>query len=108
MSVRKISWNTRKGLSTRWIVSYSDQNGKRRHKNFRRKSDADTFAANARIEIRHCTHVADSASVTVQRAGELWLETCNRNKLERSTLAQYGSISSTTSCRSLGATSCHK
>ena len=89
MSVRKVSWKTQKGLTTAWIVSYADQNGKRRHKNFRRRSDADTFAATTRIEIRHGTHVADSASVTVQRAGELWLETCKRNKLETSTIDQY-------------------
>ena len=41
------------------------------------------------IEVRESTHVADSASVTVKEAGELWLESAERPRLERTTLDQY-------------------
>ena len=42
-----------------------------------------------KVEIGEGTHVADSASITVQEAGELWLESGRRANLEVSTLDQY-------------------
>jgi integrase len=41
--------------------------------------------------VREGTHVADSASVTVKQAGELWLKKCEAEELERSTLEHYRS-----------------
>ena len=90
MSVRKRQWKTSAGVEKEaWVVDYTDQSGTRRLKTFPRKKDADAFAATATVEIREGTHVADSASVTVKRAGELWLASAEQAGLERTTLDQY-------------------
>jgi len=88
MSVRKRKWITRKGeVKEAWVVDYSDQQGRRLLKTFEKKKDADTFAATTHVEVREGTHVADSASVTVTEAGNLWLKSADG--LERTTLDQY-------------------
>ncbi len=68
-----------------WVVDYVDGAGTRRLKTFDRKKDADTFHATAAVEVREGTHAADGASVTVQEAGTLWIETANAPRLERTT-----------------------
>jgi integrase len=89
VSIRKRAWG--EGLSRReaWIVDYSDQGGKRRHKTFKRKRDAETFAATTHVQIGQGTHVADSASVTVKEAGALWLASSRAAGLEESTIDMY-------------------
>lgn len=90
MSVRKRAWTTKQGVEKEaWVVDYVDQGGTRRLKTFRRKKEADAFAATATVEVRDGTHVADSASVTVKEAGALWLTSAGAAGLERSTLDQY-------------------
>jgi integrase len=74
---------------TRWQVDYRDREGKRRHKQFTTKANAVTFETQVRGQLAAGTHVADSASVTVQAAGELWLERGEREGLEAGTLRQY-------------------
>ncbi|UHD44934.1 site-specific integrase [Aureimonas altamirensis] len=90
MSVRKRTWTTPKGEhKTAWVVDYFDGQGVRRLKTFKLKKEADAFSATASVEVRQGTHVADSASVTVNAAGKLWLATATASGLERSTTAQY-------------------
>lgn len=90
MSVRKRRWLTPSGEAREgWVVRYTDAEGTRRLKTFETKREADDFAATARVEVRDGIHVADSASATVQKAGELWLAAADRRGRERSTLAQY-------------------
>ena len=90
MSVRKRRWTTRRGEGKEaWVVDYVDQQGRRVLKTFVRKKEADVFAGAASVEVREGTHVADSASVTVKKAGELWLESAAAADLERTTLDQY-------------------
>lgn len=89
MSIRKRAWTTREGIKEAWIFDYSDQSGKRRHKTFRRKGDAEEYAAKTRVQIGEGVHVADSASVTISEAGALWLITCRDAQLEASTLDMY-------------------
>src|ERR1700722_5483273 len=90
MSVRKRSWITATGESrSSWVVNYTDQSGIRRLKTFMKKKAADNCAATASVEIRAGVHIADSASVTIAQAGGLWLETGEKNRLERSTLTIY-------------------
>jgi integrase len=79
-----------------WIVAYSAFDPKKGDgefrtfiKTFKRKKEADAFAATATVEVRDGTHVPDSASVTVKDAGALWLETAEKAGLERTTLDQY-------------------
>lgn len=90
MSIRKRAWKTSAGLSREaWVVDYVDQQGTRRLKTFARKKEADGFAATAHIEVREGVHVADSASVTVNQAGALWIAAAEGAGLERSTIGQY-------------------
>ena len=90
MSVRKRKWTTSKGIEKEaWVVDYADGQGARRLKTFGKKKDADAFAATASVEIRQGTHVADSASVPVKKAGDLWIATAKASGLEKSTIEQY-------------------
>lgn len=72
-----------------WLAEYRDGDGKRRFKQFTRKKDADNFLLTARGEVRQGTHVAESESVTVKKASELWLLAVDERGLERSTANQY-------------------
>lgn len=89
MSVRKRTWRTAKGEEkTAWVVDYVDRKGTRRLKTFAKKKDADSFAATASVEVREGTHVADRDTVTVRKAGELWIASGQNAELERSTINQ--------------------
>jgi integrase len=90
MSVRKRTWTTAKGEQKEcWIVDYVDQHGERRGKNFAKKKEADVYHATVGVEVRHGMHTPDSQSVTVEKAGELWVTTAETNNLERATTAEY-------------------
>jgi integrase len=90
MSVRKRTWKTANGESKEaWVADYIDQAGKRRLRTFERKKDADAFHSRANVEVMEGTHTADSASVTVAQAADLWLETCQGNGLETATIDSY-------------------
>lgn len=91
MSIRKREWTTPKGeQKTAWLVDYRDPAGKRRAKQFTRKKDADAFETTTNWEVRLGTHTADSQSIPVAKAGELWLARGRREDLEQSTLNAYG------------------
>jgi len=92
MSIRKRVWKNGEGLQkTAWVVDYVDQGGKRRLKTFERKKDADDFHAMAKVEVKAGIHTADSSSITVAEAGELWLAACVNAGLERTTIDAYRS-----------------
>ncbi|ACM27530.1 tyrosine-type recombinase/integrase [Rhizobium rhizogenes] len=89
MSVRKRTWTTPKGVEkSAWIVDYADQQGTRRLKTFKLKKQADAFAATATVEVREGVHVADSASVTVEKAGQFWIKSGGAAGLELSSINQ--------------------
>ncbi|MEF2551340.1 tyrosine-type recombinase/integrase [Aurantimonas sp. A2-1-M11] len=89
MSVRKRTWTTKGVERSAWVVDYVDGAGKRRLKTFAKKKEADGFSATAHVEVREGTHVADSASATVETAGKLWIASATAAGLERSTIASY-------------------
>lgn len=90
MSIRKRGWKTAKGEAKEaWVVDYVDQAGKRRLKTFARKKDADAFRSQAHVEVKAGVHTPDSASITVAKAAEKWLDTCRARGLERSTIDSY-------------------
>ena len=90
MGVRKRTWTTRRGVEkSAWVVEYTDRQGKRRLKTFAKKKNADAFDANTQVEIRDGTHVADSASITVEEAAKNWIATGEANELEPTTIEQY-------------------
>jgi integrase len=74
---------------TVWQVDYRDGANKRRHRQFSAKRDADVFMVKARAEVAAGIHTADSASITVQDAADLWLDRCERDKLEPTTIRGY-------------------
>ncbi|PSS67070.1 site-specific integrase [Ensifer sp. NM-2] len=89
MSVRKRKWTTPKGVEKEaWVVDYTDGQGKRRLKTFTKKKEADQFAATASVEVREGVHVADSATITIEEAGKLWLKSGDAAGLERTTIDQ--------------------
>lgn len=90
MSVRKREWVTPAGKTrSAWQVDYRDGQGVRRSKQFAKKREADEFELTAGVEVRQGTHTADSQSITVARAGELWIARAEREDLEASTIAAY-------------------
>ena len=90
MSVRKRTWQNHDGSEgTAWVVDYVDQAGHRHSKNFERKRDADAYHANVAVNVRAGIHTADSRSITVAQAAEIWLKACAAAGLERTTLDQY-------------------
>jgi integrase len=90
LSVRKRIWKTAAGEERQaWLCDYTGQSGKRHVKTFARKKDADAFIAKAKVEVREGVHTADSDSVTIRDAADLWLTTGAARGLERATLAAY-------------------
>lgn len=85
MSVRK---RTLPSGEVRWLVDYTDQTGRRRAKQFRRKKDAEAFEIKAKGEVSAGIHVADAASVTVAKAGEIWIAAGQLDGLQASTIVQ--------------------
>ncbi|TCO07156.1 site-specific recombinase XerD [Camelimonas lactis] len=72
-----------------WLADYRDGAGERRSRQFATKKAADAFLVKAQHEVGHGTHVADSASVTVNEACRLWIDRAANDGLERSTVDQY-------------------
>ncbi len=86
MAIRK---RTLPSGSIAWLAEYKDGSGKRRFKQFTRRKDADEFLLTVRGEVRAGVHVAESQSITVAKAADLWIERGETEKLEASTLASY-------------------
>jgi integrase len=90
MSVRKRSWTTKQGEAKEaWIVDYVDGKGERHIKTFARKGDAMAEHAKVVVDVAKGIHTPESSSLTVEGAAKQWLERCENEKLERSTLVQY-------------------
>jgi len=58
-------------------------------KTFTKKRDADAHHAIVGVAVRAGTHTADSKSLTIGKAAELWLASCEAAGLERATIAAY-------------------
>jgi integrase len=84
------TWKTSEGDNREaWVVDYSDQLGTRHLKTFSRKRDADAYHAQVAVDVGAGIHTADSRSITVTEAGQLWLVSREASDLERATLRQY-------------------
>jgi integrase len=91
-TIRERTWTGADGIERKaWQADFRDQQGRRRHKQFSRKKDADAFMVAARGQVAAGTYSPDSTSITVAEAAELWLERCERDGLERSTMTGYRS-----------------
>jgi integrase len=90
MSIRKRSWITSKGEAKEaWIVDYRDKQGSRHIETFDKKSLAVARHAEVDVKIRAGVHVARSTSLTIEEAGQQWLEASETAGLEASTVEQY-------------------
>ena len=94
MSIRTRTWKTESGEErSAYVVQYSiaekDNRGKRKRviKTFDRMSDARDFHAQVHVDLKRGTHTPNSQSVTVEAAGNLWLDGCA--DLERTSRDQY-------------------
>src|SRR5690349_6836676 len=92
--VIKRTWTTASGEQKEaWIVRYWQKDtGKQHIKTFARKKDADAYMHQTGVDIAQGTHVAPSQSITVEQAARLWLEACETNHLERTTLSYYRNL----------------
>jgi integrase len=90
VSVRKRTWKTAAGETREaWLADYTGQDGSRHAKTFDRKKDAESFIANAKVEVIKGVHTTDFESVTVAKAAEHWLSACEDRGLERATVETY-------------------
>jgi integrase len=87
-SIRKRTWISRGSEKSAWVVDYFDQTHVKRRKTFAAKKAAVNWATTALHEVKQGIHTPASTSVTVARAGELWIEDCEAEGLERSTVRQ--------------------
>lgn len=93
-SIRKRTWKIKDrhgniaGERSAWVVDYFDQGGSRRLKTFATKKEADAWSVTALNEVKLGIHTAASASITVERGGDLWIEHCEADGLEESTIRQ--------------------
>jgi integrase len=93
MSVRKRKWEGPRGEPREaWVVDYVDQQGDRHLKTFATKREADAHHAIVGVAVRAGTHTADGKSVTVAKAAELWLESCEAAGLERTSTEAYRQV----------------
>lgn len=92
-TVKKRVWTTRRGEQKEaWRVSYTDNIGRRWHKQFDLKRDADAYRVQVEGEVARGVHTPDGASVTVGAAADIWLSACEANGCDRGTLKTYGEI----------------
>ena len=85
-SIRKRTLPSGKSV---WQVDYRDQRGKRRAKQFPTKREADAWLVGARAQVAAGTHTADTQSITVGEACDLWLQDRERLGRRDATLKQY-------------------
>ena len=83
-----INKRTHKGGKTRWQLRFKDAAGQWRAKDFDSKREAEAF----KIDVESASKAGlptKAASLTVQAAGEIWLEHCRAEGLEAGTLKAY-------------------
>ena len=88
--IRKRAWTTASGERREaWQVDFVDQEGKRRHKQFDKKKDADAWLVKARGQIATGTFTPESTSATIGEAIDAWIQRGEAEQLEAGTLQQY-------------------
>jgi integrase len=70
-------------------ADYFDQHGKRHAKLFKLEREAKAFLKKVVPEVDQGVHTPARQSITIAKAAELWLLSCELNKLKTATLRQY-------------------
>ena len=89
MAVRKIEKRTLPSGLVSYRAPYVDAAGVRRSKNFPTKGKAEDFLRKVSNELVMGTHTAASISPTVEEVTPLWIKSCERKKLESTTIQAY-------------------
>lgn len=76
------------GLVT-WRAAYTDGSGKRRTKQFSRKSDGEAWLVEVQHDVARGIHTPASISPTIKQGGALWLKRCSEKGLEPTTVKGY-------------------
>lgn len=92
-SIRRRRWTSAKGKRVAWVVDYLDQLGKRRHRTFERKDQAEAFMVEAKHEIRQGLHAVHRESPRLADVAAQWLAAKRAEGLEEHTLRSYESAS---------------
>jgi integrase len=87
-SIRKRTWTARGVERSGWIVDYFDQANKRHVRTFATKKEAEAWRTVALHEVQQGTHTPASTSITLAEAFARWIEHCEAEGLERSTVRQ--------------------
>jgi integrase len=87
-SIRKRTWTSRGVEQSAWVVDYFDQTNKRHVRTFGTKKEAEAWRVGAMHEVQQGTHTPASTSITLGEAFLLWIEHCECEGLERSTVRQ--------------------
>src|SRR5260221_1274294 len=66
-----------------------DNGGKRRHKQFKLRKDADAFLTTVKGELADGTHVPESSTMTVEDASQLLIDRATGDNLEPTTIKGY-------------------
>ncbi|WP_417794230.1 tyrosine-type recombinase/integrase [Terasakiella pusilla] len=74
-----------------WRVNYKDMKGVRRAKTFKTQKEAKKWATKAAYDLSMGMHTPESVSITIEQAGNLWVQRAERDKRELSTIRQYNS-----------------
>ncbi len=88
-TIRRRRWASPSGeTKERWQVDFLDQGGKRRHKQFERKKEADAYLVQVRPQVAGGTYVAESGGATIKDACDAWIRRGEAERLEPSTIRQ--------------------
>jgi integrase len=90
-SIRKREWSNNSGAHSAWILTYSDQDGKKRQETFERERDAKAREAEVAVNLRKGVHAPRSTSPTVAEVGDAWVEHSKLEGRQRTTVKQYRS-----------------
>src|SRR6185437_2654567 len=74
MSVRRGSYTSKKTGKPVWICDYRDNAGKRHELSFLTKKEADAGWSRIQSELRQRTHTADSDSIALAKAYDLFIK----------------------------------
>jgi integrase len=92
-TVKKRAWTTAAGEKREaFRVSYTDRSGKRQHKQFTLKRDADAYRIKVEGELAQGIHTPDARSATVAEAADVWIASCEASGCDRGTLKTYREI----------------
>ena len=95
MSVRKRVWTNKGETKEAWVHDYKDQAGRRRHKQFDHKKDADAYRRKVEDEIERGIHTPARLTTSFAKACQAWLDRCEarwKEKNSRDDAITFGTL----------------